>query len=139
MNKGFEARIAGRGEMSNGNWKLALEIDRDDAHSSGILRYPKNQRYGVVMVPIDDDESIEAQPKHLSDLTPGAQAHILSKDADFREFVGKHLGLGADSRDSEGVLRALRHYLGIASFSDMSLEQEEKWSNVVERYRINRT
>lgn len=82
----FEAKKDGFSQLQSGTSKISLTINPDELPMD-LVRDAMGQRYMVVMVPLNDDETPRQKPKSYA-----GQAKMLAQDERFTEWlkIGDH-------------------------------------------------
>lgn len=133
----FEAKKHGLRQNQDGLFKVSLTVHPNDMLTE-FINAPMGQRFAVVLVAIDDDESPKdlAKPKRLfKDLPRSQQAGILCNDNKFINWASEKISFPAGAWP--GVEQAIREYCKVDSRSDIDTNDYSSsiWDRLVSRYR----
>ncbi len=106
-------------------YRLTLIVQPDDVDQR-IFTDLIGQRYGVVMVPIGDDEEPKVSEKDVKRDRLMVAAHTLTKQPKFWKFLfQEYVNFGRVTSEAEAV-DALRNALGIESRSELKDNEQAR-------------
>lgn len=145
--KAHEVQLTGWGEsMKSGPWiKFRVDAEAYERFKAFNIEGKNQQRFHLVAVPIDDDETpkqTKPPEPHLKnrklfhELSRAQQAGILCADVGFQDWVSAHL-IECGIYEKLDAGEAVRRICGVdtrAQF-DVNYEAGQRWESLLARYR----
>ena len=122
-------------QSTDGSWIIKFKIHPDDL-GEAIVKMPKGQRVMLVVAMIDDHEEIK-HGRSFDTLSPGEQAHILSKDKSFHDFIlNSTRWYKSDVKDisPKEIMDYIHVYLRTSSMKDLNQDQRNAWVRLLKKY-----